>query len=575
MKSPIIDDRFVILKDHLERFLKDLHAYAHDLGSPTLPSIVSELRSGLNEPFLFVVVGEVKSGKSSFINALLGEDICPVDAAPCTDVIQEIVHSETPYEDAVRPFLKKVGRPLEILKTIAIVDTPGTNTVIENHQEITRNFIPNSDLVLMVFQAKNPYTQSAWDLLDYIREDWRKRTVFILQQADLARPDEIETNMARVRDLAIHKGIDQPHIFATSAELELQHQPDSGFDQVRQFIRQTVTGGRHYHLKLSSILESASQVLEQVDLALAQRREQFQSDEAVVATIRTRLESGHRQSAYELRTLIQRLGEAYDAAARQATDRFSQGLALGKLFEKSIRATLGRKTSIKNWLAGIQSDFEKDLQAQVEALAEEGADHFLEGLHQLLKYLLEELDEVEGHRLKGDDLLLRIDRRRMDVIATVRTKMAESVMEDHFAADVVKSSDSMAPSLVGGSALTALGAFLLTVTHGLFFDITGGLLTGVGLFLAGGVLFVRKGRLIQQFRESLAEGKTRFEGELKDRLSQRLSLIYDDIDRNFLPLYEYVEQEANRIAPLLTQLEDFRGQHQAIVTKVGTELKIN
>ena len=232
MKHPIIDDRFVLLKDHLERFLKDLHAYTHDLGSTNLPSIVSELRSGLNEPFLFVVVGEVKSGKSSFINALLGENICPVDAAPCTDVIQAIVYSESPYEDAIRPFLKKVGRPLEILKTIAIVDTPGTNTVIENHQEITRNFIPNSDLVLMVFQAKNPYTQSAWDLLDYIREDWRKRTVFILQQADLARPDEIETNMARVRDLSIQKCIHQASILATSAESERHQNPDSGTHQV-------------------------------------------------------------------------------------------------------------------------------------------------------------------------------------------------------------------------------------------------------------------------------------------------------------------------------------------------------
>ena len=318
MRQPIIDDRFVILKDRLEGFLKDLHGYINDMGSTSLPSIVSDLRSGLNEPFLFVVVGEVKSGKSSFINALLGENICPVDAAPCTDVIQEIVYGDRPYEDSVRPFLKKIARPLTILKTIAIVDTPGTNTVIENHQEITRNFIPNSDLVLMVFQAKNPYTQSAWDLLDYIREDWRKRTVFILQQADLARPDEIETNMARVRDLAIHKGIESPQIFATSAERELQQQPASGFDAVRQFIRQTVTGGRHYRLKLESILETTNQILEQVDLALAQRREQFKADKAVVETIRTRLESGHQQSAYELRTLVQQLGAAYDAAAKQA-----------------------------------------------------------------------------------------------------------------------------------------------------------------------------------------------------------------------------------------------------------------
>jgi hypothetical protein len=122
--------------------------------------------------------------------------------------------------------------------------------------------------------------------------------------------------------------------------------------------------------------------------------------------------------------------------------------------------------------------------------------------------------------------------------------------------------------------LTAIGAFLLTVTHGLFFDITGGVLTGVGLFLAGGVLFVRKGRLIQQFKDSLADGKTRFEEELTERLSQRLSLIYDDIDRNFLPLYEYVDQEEKRMAPLLSRLDDFRDQHRDITAKVDTDLKI-
>lgn len=574
MRQPIIDDRFVILKGRLEGFLKDLHDYINAMGSTSLPSIVSELRSGLNEPFLFVVVGEVKSGKSSFINALLGENICPVDAAPCTDVIQAIGYADRPYEDSVRPFLKKIGRPLDILQTIAIVDTPGTNTVIENHQEITRHFIPNSDLVLMVFQAKNPYTQSAWDLLDYIREDWRKRTVFILQQADLARPDEIETNMARVRELAIQKGIAAPQIFATSAQLEQQEQPQSGFDDVRRFIRQTVTGGRHYRLKLESILETAQQILDQVDAALARRRAQFKEDKTVVETIRTRLESGHQQSAYELRTLIQRLGEAYDAAARQATDRFREGLSLGKLFKKSIRSTLGRKATIKKWMDDIQKTFEKDLRGRIETLSEEGADHFLEGLHQLLKYLLDELDEVKGHRLRGDDLLLKIDRRRQEVIAAVRTKMAEAVMDEDFTTDAVKDSDNLAPSLVGGSALTAIGAFMLTVTHGLFFDITGGLLTGAGLFLAGGVLFVRKGRLVQKFEEGLAEGKTRFETELSERLSQRLNLIYDDIDRSFLPLYEYVSQEEQRIAPMLKRLEDFRRDHKELIRTVGTDLAV-
>lgn len=104
------------------------------------------MRTNINEPFLFVVVGEVKAGKSSFVNALLQADICKTAADPCTDVIQQIVYSEDEFEQPRGQYLRKIGLPNEILKTLSVVDTPGTNTIVENHQEITKDFIPNSDL---------------------------------------------------------------------------------------------------------------------------------------------------------------------------------------------------------------------------------------------------------------------------------------------------------------------------------------------------------------------------------------------------------------------------------------------
>src|SRR5690625_6194695 len=81
-------------------------------------------------------------------------------------MIQQIKYGKNHDEITINPFLKQIYFPDPILKEISIVDTPGTNTIIEHHQEITERFIPVADLVVFVFEAKNPYRQSAWDFLD-------------------------------------------------------------------------------------------------------------------------------------------------------------------------------------------------------------------------------------------------------------------------------------------------------------------------------------------------------------------------------------------------------------------------
>ena len=146
---------------------------------------------------MFVIVGEVKAGKSSFVNALLGtgKEICKVAPQPMTDTIQQIIYGEEEEIISVNEYLKKIFQPIEILREIAIVDTPGTNAIIKHHQEITENFIPASDLIVFVFEAKNPYRQSAWDFFDYIHEDWRKKIVFVLQQKDLMNQEDLNVNI--------------------------------------------------------------------------------------------------------------------------------------------------------------------------------------------------------------------------------------------------------------------------------------------------------------------------------------------------------------------------------------------
>ena len=64
--------------------------------------------------------------------------------------------------------------------------------MVAEHQTITENFIPRADLVLFVFSVVNPWAPSAWELLHFVQKKWLKNVVFVLQQADLREPSEIE-----------------------------------------------------------------------------------------------------------------------------------------------------------------------------------------------------------------------------------------------------------------------------------------------------------------------------------------------------------------------------------------------
>ena len=137
-----------------------------------------------------------------------------------TDTIQQILYGDIPKEEIINPYFKKIYQPVEILKDIAIVDTPGTNTIIAHHQEITERFIPGADLIVFVFEAKNPYRQSSWEFFDYIHEDWRKKIIFILQQKDLMPANDLTINLEGVEKQARLKGISDPIVMAVSAQME-------------------------------------------------------------------------------------------------------------------------------------------------------------------------------------------------------------------------------------------------------------------------------------------------------------------------------------------------------------------
>lgn len=551
MNQDFINLKVDAYKMRLNTLLQQLQALALEVGGQEQHEIARNLSAKLNEPFLFVVVGEVKSGKSSFINALLEEEVCRVDPAPCTDRVQQIVYAEKNEERESSPHFTRLGRPLEILKTIAIVDTPGTNTVIERHQEITEKFIPYSDLVVFVFPARNPHTQSAWNLLSFVSAEWLRKVIFVLQQADTASAHELEVNLNSVIEYARKKNILTPQIFCTSVKWEAEKDPRSGFAQIRAFIRETVTGGQHYRQKLQANVMSAEQVAGSLNKNLAEQKRQLDADLKVQEKIQARLSLGKDKSTYEVEALIQLLVSNYNRIAGYIKDDFREGLSLPALISKSIAAIFKHDRSIEVWIAGLRKRFEEKLTTAIEEISRDGARHFMESINMLLRDLLETLETSRLPRSRELDLLTQVGESRQEVIDDVESRLANLMKDETFinALMPAMTMQDVGKAFVGGGSLAVLGTIIALSTKIMFLDITGGAVAASGLALAGGTLFAKKKSIIAKFNADLDKNESRFGAELRDKLSAKLKLIYERIDREFEPLYQHVEQEKRRLLP--------------------------
>src|SRR5437667_12234719 len=125
----MLADDFFQTRADLGTALLALSTLAHDLHAPqeTIRTL-NELGTSLREPFLFVVVGEVKAGKSSLLNALFGRELCRVDVLPATDRIHVFKHDAREYDVNVNDHVVERFRTTPFFRNFNIVDRPGTNT---------------------------------------------------------------------------------------------------------------------------------------------------------------------------------------------------------------------------------------------------------------------------------------------------------------------------------------------------------------------------------------------------------------------------------------------------------------
>lgn len=574
MSSSILDQALQDYRWKLNDLLHSVEQLAGSLNNRPLQATVASLRRNISEPFLFVVVGEVKAGKSSFVNALLQAEVCATDIEPCTDSIQQIVYAESRFTEQVEPSLRKIGLPIEILKDISIVDTPGTNTIVAEHQIVTERYIPNSDLTFFVLFAKNPYQKSAWDFLDFVSMEWRKKVVFILQQADLLKSSDLETNLERVREYASQKQIKAPIIFATSAEQEqLGHADISGFEPVRQYIRDMVSSGESYRIKLQSVSQTSQKIVDALADDIQALQKQLNADQTTATRIKQKIAAGRERSRYEVENLADRLIGRYDSISAQIKRDFRESLSVFEVIRRSFTGIFNKEASIQTWISNFQERCQRDLKASLEEVSNEGAQHFVDGIRQLLEGVTQDLNTIQAVHLPNANISIKVLERRQEVIESVQQKIHRLMSNQGLIESISTNADNMATEIVGG-VFVAVSGIILNIVQ---FTVAETILNAIGIAFAGvGVIIFAVGiawqrnQIIKRFEEALDNEKGKLKVEVTDRLNQKLSIIYEEVERIFVQFYDYVEREQQEIAPILERYGAIQAESEQLFHQLKT-----
>ncbi|MEM6765140.1 MAG: dynamin family protein [Bacteroidota bacterium] len=556
MSTKILDQRLQSLRISLTEIVKDLHGIAIDNENHDLAHTVNDLRDRINEPFMFVIVGEVKAGKSSFVNALLstGKEIVKVAPDPCTDTIQQVIYGQQEETLVVNPYLKKIFLPVEALQDISIVDTPGTNTIIDHHQEITENFIPASDLIVFVFEAKNPYRQSAWAFFDYIHEEWRKKIIFVLQQKDLMEEGDLQVNIKGVFDYAIKKGISTPNVFAVSAKQEQEgHMQVSGFLPVREYIQEHITGGKAPYLKLANNIDTALNINTRIREGLNDREAQLSSDKAFREDIKETLTEQEDRSAKQVDLLVENVLSSYDKITQKSKQKLSSGLGFFTLAKRSILSVFSKESSVKEWLDRMHKDLDRELSDSFQDKLSEGVMDIAENIQQMAKIIDLKIKNSKTILKHNHDIFGNIADRRSLVLFELQEKFKRFLKkEENFIGEEIFAGDvSFSPDIATGSGIAVVGVVLATVTQGMVLDITGGIVTTIGLLFAGITVSLKKNKFLTSYQQEIDEGRERLKGEIDGKLKSYIRHIKDQIDHNFQEFDAMLEIEKKQMLTLV------------------------
>ncbi len=576
-RRKLLTERQEALLEAIRAALEALRAALKRFGVDVAPDdarILNDVITNLDELFLLVVAGEYNSGKSSFINALLGASVVAEGVTPTTDRITVLRYGDTPGENVSGALLVEHRFPADVLRHMAIVDTPGTNAIIKRHEELTRDFIPRADLVLFVTSASQPFSASERAFLELIR-DWGKKVVIVVNKADLLDDAGLTEVVAFVGRHAEDLFGVRPEIFAISSRLARQARDSndqalwdaSRFPAIEQYISDTLDEEQRVRLKLLSPLGVARRLAERYLAAIEDRLLSLRDDVAAIENIERQL----AQFCSDLTDDFQRhqadIANILNEFELRGMQFFDDTIRVSNLFNLARRQQEISDTFAHDIVADVPQQIEARLQALIDWMVEKN----LRMWQGVIDYLRREravqqrsglIGEIGGtFEYNRNALIESVAREAEKVVASYNREAEAQALTEEVRAAIASS------TLVGAGAV-GIGTLLVLLLHGALFDVTGVLVAG--LLAIGGLYIIpnKRRQIKRQFHQRVADLRetlaATMERQFNAELDRMITRIRDAID----PYTRFVYTQHDHLLTIQRELSDAEAEISRLQAEV-------